>query len=275
MAAAAATLDRRSERAARTRTGDGETFVALYKPDFGGVFDLVLRTVRDRETAVAVLRAALDRAWDAFRGEGAPYDVSGWLYTMARESALETPAKRRAAPTDREGLDYTQVDAGRLSDPTAAFDDGLIELVWDAASALDRDDYSLLDLHVRRDLSVDELAGHLDQQRDELAGRLSRLCNSLNDVVSATLLATRARHNCAALDSDLSASGSTVRRTVSRHVSRCTGCWETKHLFVPATEVLGSFASMVPPPGLEAQVAHGFLRGERRRKFSPRRGSLL
>lgn len=266
MEAAAATLVHPGELAAQIRTGDREVFVALYEPDFDGVFDLVLRTVRDGEVAAAVLRDALARAWDGFMERGASYDVSGWLYALARESALDGSTKRKSDVREREAFDYTQIDPGRLSDPTAGFDTGLIELVWDAAAAFDRDNYSLLDLHIRRDMSVDDIAEHLDSPREDIAGRLSRLCDSFNDAVSTTLLVTRARHSCAGLDADLSASGSNVRRTVRRHVWECTPCRETKLRFVPATEVLGSFALMTAPPGLREQTANAFLAPLRRRR---------
>jgi DNA-directed RNA polymerase specialized sigma24 family protein len=267
MEAAAAALVRPEELAAQTRTGDREVFVSLYEPDFDGVFDLVLRTVRDGNVAAAVLRDALETAWDVFREQGAPYDVSGWLYAIARESALNRPTRRRSAAAEREAFDYTQVDPERLSDPSVAFDKELMEVVWDAATGFYGDDYSLLDLHIRRDMSVDEVAEHLDQPRDEIAGRLSRLCNSFNDAVSTTLLATRARHNCAGLDADLSASDTSVRRTVRRHVGECTHCRETKHRFVPATEVLGGFTLMTAPPRLREQTAKAFLAsGARRRR---------
>jgi DNA-directed RNA polymerase specialized sigma24 family protein len=267
MEAAAAVLVRPEELAAQTRTGDREVFVSLYEPDFDGVFDLVLRTVRDGNVAAAVLRDALETAWDVFREQGAPYDVSGWLYAIARESALNRPTRRRSAAAEREAFDYTQVDPERLSDPSVGFDKELMEVVWDAATGFYGDDYSLLDLHIRRDMSVDEVAEHLDQPRDEIAGRLSRLCNSFNDAVSTTLLATRARHNCAGLDADLSASDTSVRRTVRRHVGECTHCRETKHRFVPATEVLGGFTLMTAPPRLREQTAKAFLAsGARRRR---------
>ncbi|MDQ2967533.1 MAG: hypothetical protein M3R37_04350 [Actinomycetota bacterium] len=258
MEAAAATLVRPEELAARTRSGDRDVFVSLYEPDFDGVFDLVLRTVRDRSVAAAVLRDALETAWDVFREQGAPYDVSGWLCALARTSALDRSARRSPAASEREGLHYTQVDPERLSDPSVAFDKELMEVVWDAATGFYGDDYLLLDLHVRRDLSVDEIAEHLDQPREEIAGRLSRLCDSFNDAVSTTLLATRARHNCAGLDADLSAAELNVRRTVRGHVRECTQCRETKHRFVPATEILGGFALMTAPPRLREQTASAF-----------------
>jgi DNA-directed RNA polymerase specialized sigma24 family protein len=269
MEAAAATLVRPEELAAHTRPGDREVFVSLYEPDFSGVFDLVLRTVRDGKVAVAVLRDALETAWDVFRERGAPYDVTGWLYAVARDSALSIPTRRRSAAGEREAFDYTQVDPERLSDPSVGFDKKLMEVVWDAATGFYGDDYSLLDLHVRRDMSVDQVAEHLDMPREQIAGRLSRLCETFNDAVSATLLATRARHNCVGLDADLSASDTNVRRTVRRHVRECTHCLETKNRFVPATEVLGSLALMTPPPRLREQTAKGFLatNGRRRRKL--------
>jgi DNA-directed RNA polymerase specialized sigma24 family protein len=270
MEAAAAALVRPEELAAQTRTGDREVFVSLYEPDFDGVFDLVLRTVRDGNVAAVVLRDALETAWDVFREQGAPYDVSGWLYAIARESALNRPTRRRSAAAEREAFDYTQVDPERLSDPSVGFDKELMEVVWDAATGFYGDDYSLLDLHIRRDMSVDEVAEHLDQPRDEIAGRLSRLCDSFNDAVSTTLLATRARHNCAGLDAELSASDTSVRRTVRRHVGECTHCRETKHRFVPATEVLGSFALMAAPPRLREQTAKAFLASGARRRRRPR-----
>ena len=275
MEAAAAPLVRREELVAQTRIGDRQAFVTLYEPDFDGVFDLVLRTMRDREVAAAVLRAALEKAWNVFREQGATYDVSGWLYAHAREAALSFPAKRRPAARDREALDYTQVECKRLSDPSCGFDKDLMELVWDTVVALDREDYSLLDLHVRRDLSVETIAEHLGLPADQIKVRLSRLCDSVNDSVGATLLATRARHNCAGLDAELSGFPSNVRRTVRRHVQECSHCRETKERFVPATEVLGSFALMTSPPGLREQTAHAFLRIKPARRSSRRRGSVL
>jgi DNA-directed RNA polymerase specialized sigma24 family protein len=266
MEAAAVTLVRPAELAAQIRTGDREVFVSLYEPDFDGVFDLVLRTVREGKAAAVVLRDALETAWDAFREWGAPYEVSGWLYTLARDAALNRTVRRSPGVRDREALDYTQVDPARLSDPSVGFDKELMEVVWDAAARFGGDDYSLLDLHVRRDLSVGQLADHLDQPRDEIAGRLSRLCDSFNDAVSTTLLVTRARHNCARLDGDLLAGDANVRRTVRRHARECSHCHETKHRFVPATEVLGSFALMTAPPRLREETAKAFLAPDARRR---------
>jgi DNA-directed RNA polymerase specialized sigma24 family protein len=268
--AAAANLGRADGLAARTSSGDREAFVSLYGPDFDGLFDLALRTVREREDAGSVVRAGLERGWSIFREEGAPYAVGAWLHVLVRDAALAKRAAKRRPPefvVEREALEYTQVDTNRLSDPGIAFDKELIELVWDTAAALDREEYSLLDLHLRHDLSVDELACELDVPREQLAWQLSRLCNALENSVASTLLASRARHNCEDLDAALSSNGMSVTRSVQRHVHECATCRETKRRFPSATEILGSLAPLQPPAALRERIAGAFLaKGKRRRR---------
>jgi DNA-directed RNA polymerase specialized sigma24 family protein len=266
MEAAAATFARPDGPAAWIRTGDRDAFVSLYGPDFDGLFDFALRSVRDRASAAAALSDALHRAWDIFRGRGAPYDVRRWLFVIARDAVLAQPRRRTQDVQEREGLVYTALEGERLSDPSLAFDRESIELVWDTATALGREDYSLLDLHLRRDLSVDELAEQLEEARDDVAWDLSRLCDWFDSTVRLTLLATRSRHNCAGLDGDLSANGASIERVAGRHVRECASCRETSARFASATEIFASFAPMPPPSGLREQTAGLFLREPRRRR---------
>jgi len=266
MEAAAATSARPDGPAARTRTGDRDAFVSLYRPDFDGLFDFVLRSVRDRASAAVALSDALPRAWDIFRELGAPHDVRGWLFVIARDAVLARPRRRRGDVQEREGLVYTALEAERLSDPLLTFDRELIELVWDTATALEREDYSLLDLHVRRELSVGELAEQLELPRDDVAWNLSRLCDWFDSTVRLTLLATRSRHNCGGLDGDLSANSASIERVAGRHVRECASCREMSTRFASATEIFASFAPMPPPPGLREQTAGLFLTDPRRRR---------
>ncbi|MBA3735449.1 MAG: hypothetical protein H0W90_09690 [Actinobacteria bacterium] len=71
----------------------------------------------------------------------------------SRDAALARPRRLKGDVGEREGLVYTALEPEKLSDPSLAFDKELIELVWDTATALGRENYSLLDLHVRRDLA--------------------------------------------------------------------------------------------------------------------------
>lgn len=259
MEAAAATFSRTDGLSARIRTGDRDVFVSLYGPDFDGLFDFVLRSVLDRESAAVALSDSLHRAWEIFCERGAPYDVRGWLFVTARDAVLRRPRRRTGNVQEREGLVYTALEGERLSDPSLAFDRELIELIWDTATALGREDYSLLDLHLRRDLSVDQLAEQLEVPRDDVARDLSRLCDWFDSTVRLTLLATRSRHNCGGLDRELSANGVSIERVAGRHVRDCASCLETSARFASATEIFASFAPMQPPPGLREQTAGLFL----------------
>lgn len=266
MEAAAATFARTDGLSARIRAGDRDAFVSLYGPDFDGLFDFVLRSVRDRGSAAVALSDALHRAWELFREQGAVYDVRGWFFVIARDAVLRRPRRRAGSVHEREGLVYTALEAERLSDPSLAFDRELIELVWDTATALGREDYSLLDLHVRRDLSVDELAEQFEVPRDDVARDLSRLCDWFDSTVRLTLLATRSRHNCGGLDVDLSVNGGSIGRIAGRHACDCASCLETSARFASATEIFASFAPMTPPPGLREETAGLFLTEPRRRR---------
>ena len=268
--AAAATFARTDGFSARIRTGDRDVFVSLYGPDFDGLFDFVLRSVLDRESAAVALSDSLHRAWEIFCERGAPYDVRGWLFVTARDAVLRRPRRRTGNVQEREGLVYTALDTERLSDPSLAFDRELIELIWDTATALGREDYSLLDLHLRRDLRVDQLAEQLEVPRDDVARDLSRLCDWFDSTVRLTLLATRSRHNCGGLDRELSANGVSIERVAGRHVRDCASCLETSVRFASATEIFASFAPMQPPSGLRGQTAGLLLPEPRRRRHKLR-----
>src|SRR5205085_276728 len=62
---------------------------------------------------------------------------------------------------EREALDFTQVDGDRVPNPSVVFDHELVELVWDAAAALPPEEYSLLVLQVRHELSAEALGEQL------------------------------------------------------------------------------------------------------------------
>jgi hypothetical protein len=199
---------------------------------------------------------------ESSRGEIEDYEAV--LYSIARASALEQVRGRRrlagSRQADREGLDFTQLDARRLSEPSAVvFDRELVELVWDSAAALSPDDYSLLDLNVRRGLGAGELADHVALSGDTLQTRLSRLRDSFEDAVGSTLLATRGRRVCGRLDAflsklDVEAGTPEFRRAVQQHVRGCVQCQETRRRFVSATEIFGSFVPMVPARGVRERI---------------------
>jgi RNA polymerase sigma-70 factor (ECF subfamily) len=252
MEAVAATAVPAEAQDACALAGDREAFNTLYRPHFEAVYDFVVRVVGERGLAAEVVRETFARAWAAFPEQGS--EVAAWLFTTARSSALDALRYRRDRNgAEREALQLTRVDGNRVPNATVVFDRPLAELVWDTAAALSREEYSLLALHVRHDLSPDELG--------ERATRLARLRETLDENVTFQLVADRARHNCAELEI-LVAGGD--QRELIRHIRRCECCSESMRAFVSPTAVLGSLERLDPPDGLAREL---FRRPSRRRVF--------
>ncbi len=252
MEAVAATAAPAEAQGARALAGDREAFNGLYRPHLEAVYDFVLRVVGERELAADVVPLTFARAWRAFPEQG--NDVAAWLFSTARTSALDALRYRRDRNgAEREGLQFTRIDGNRVPDATVVFDQALAELVWDAAAALPREEYSLLALNVRHDLSAEEL--------DESATRLARVRKSFDEHVSFRLVTVRARHTC--LDLQLFVERDD-ERAVARHIRGCVRCRESTRAFVSPAAVLGSLERIVPSRALGGEI---FKRARRRRLF--------
>jgi RNA polymerase sigma-70 factor, ECF subfamily len=244
---------------ARAQAGDREAFIALYGPHFEGVYDYVLRVVRDRALAADVVVETFAKAWRAFPEQG--NEVMAWLYTTARACALDVLRYRRDRNgAEREALIFTRVDGDRVPDASVGFDRELVELVWDTAASLSNEDYSLLALQVRHDLSADAIGEQLGLN-GAIATRLTRTRDSLDEHVTTELVLRRGRHNCTELE--ILVAGEDVR-AVSQHIRRCARCQESKSRFVSPTDVLGGLDVIAPARRLRREI---FGAGRRRRRF--------
>jgi RNA polymerase sigma factor (sigma-70 family) len=253
MEAAAATAAPADEALdARASAGDREAFRSLYGPHFEGVYDYVLRVVRDREVAADIVRTTFAQAWHAFPEQG--NEVSAWLFTTARACALDVLRYRRDRNgSDREALDFTQVDGNRVPDASTVFDKELVELVWDAAAVLPRDEYSLLALQLRHDLTTDAIGEEIGLNGG-VSTRLLRTRDSFEETVTTELVARRGRHNCTELDIVLSQGDA---RDASHHIRRCARCHESKGRYVSPAEVLRGLAPMAPTRNLRQEIFGG------------------
>jgi DNA-directed RNA polymerase specialized sigma24 family protein len=233
MEAVAATAAPADDALARVRSGDRKALAAFYESHFDDVFDFVLRIVRRRSLAAAVVRRTF-AAETLYRDE---------LFTTARDLALEALRIHRrsdARGEDREAHDFTQLDAARVTDPSGVlFDRELVELVWECAATLSPEDYAVLDLRLRQGLATDE-------------PRFVRICDSFEDTVTSTLVMTRARRGCERLDV-LVAQGADLTE-VRRHAGSCRVCQESKRRFVSPLDVFAAFAPIAPPRGFRAAL---------------------
>jgi RNA polymerase sigma-70 factor (ECF subfamily) len=174
--------------------GSREAFSLLYERYYPVIFDLAARIARDPDTAGDITQNAFVKAWDTLRRGRGPRQVRPWLYTIARNTALDELRRQRrlvlvdteAEPTAERATVFTDLSA----DPaTTVEDQELAQLVWASATSLSPSEYSLLDLHVRRGLSADELAAELGRRKGNIYTMLSRLRDSLAETaVTLTLL---------------------------------------------------------------------------------------
>jgi DNA-directed RNA polymerase specialized sigma24 family protein len=245
---------------ARTRIGDRDAFTALYAPHLAGVYDYVLRIVRDRAVAADVVRATFARARGGLPEQG--NDVCASLFASAHERALDALRFRRHRNgSEREALDFTQVDADRLPNASVVFDKELVELVWDAAAALPPEDYSVLVLHVRHELAPGLLGDQLGSN-GAVSRRLVRARDALDENVTSELVVRRARHNCPELEILLRNNGDSG---AAQHIRRCARCHESRARFMSPAGVLRGLKAIPPPPALERELFGASQR--RRRRF--------
>jgi RNA polymerase sigma factor (sigma-70 family) len=212
----------------------------------------VVRIVRDHDLAGEVVQATFTKAWNELRDGRELTHPKSWLYAVARNHALDELRRRRRL-TD-EPLAYAQPDPSRLSDPhEVAEANELVELVWDSAAALNPDEYSLLDLHVRHGFGPAELADALELERGAVYTRLSRLRRSLESSVASTLLLRRGTTECPDLAAIVEEHGGKeavltpdLRRTIQAHVDECDVCCAAKRRSVATVAMFGALAPIAP-----------------------------
>jgi len=149
--------------------GDRESFATLYERYFRGVYDLSVRMVRDADTALDVVQNTFLSAWQNLQKRTVSGNVKAWLYTIARNTAIDELRRSKRLHTTtfseserRSSLPFDRIDTSRVSDPQSGLQDQyLADLVWTSAAALAPKNYSLLDMHLRRDLAPDEIATSL------------------------------------------------------------------------------------------------------------------
>lgn len=259
------------ELAARVGGGDPNAFGELYERYFDGAYDFTMRIVRDPDVAADVVQGTFTRAWETLQADEPPRRFKAWLYTVARNRAIDQIRDRRrnvslleddaAGEDDRPRTPSAAlIDADRLGNPAdAARDTEVAEIVWTAASSLTPDEYSLLDMHLRQDLTAEEIAAELDIKTGTLYTRLSRLRDSVEDSLAAELLKRRGRPDCPELDALISEFAEDTidrdaRRRILRHAERCEVCGENRRRFVTAAELLPALVPIPAETGLKGEL---------------------
>jgi RNA polymerase sigma factor (sigma-70 family) len=215
----------------RFRTGDHDAFAELHRQAAPGIHDFVFRMVRDRAAAEDLTQATFLRAYERRSSLGDSERVTGWLYAIARNLALDHLRRRRPVTT----LEETTMPAADLASPSqdpeqAAMANEAVQLVWDAAASLEARQAAVLDLSLRHGLGPTDIAAALETSPEHAAVLVNRARSALGGAVRHLAVARR-RGRCERLDALVPAGLRQLtpaqRKTVDHHLRRCETCQDT------------------------------------------------
>jgi RNA polymerase sigma factor (sigma-70 family) len=251
-----------SEVVSRARSGDRAAFGILYDTYLPKIYDFALGMLRNRADAEDVTSETFLKCVERLGTLKDPEAFRGWLYTIARNSALSLiESRKRAVPTAEHDEEATVAATGQaMPDPEArAESDELRDLVWDAAATLNRRDYQVFELTVRHGLSSAEIAPILDVRPAYAYILVNRLKGSVEEALEAVLLTRTGRTECAALDRLVDVYGSEatprLRKAVARHANDCAACGQTKRTKASVPALLAGTAFAAPSAAFAAELS--------------------
>ncbi|MBA4181588.1 MAG: hypothetical protein C0506_13440 [Anaerolinea sp.] len=253
------------------RTGDQRAFGELYNRYFDSVYDFVARMTRSRDEAEDIAQDTFLKAMNALGGLQKGTSFKSWIFTIARNTALNRIERAGRTPPlsfaddDGEDVQFDVVDADRFADPAEAAEaNAVASLVWAAAAGLDPKQLSLLDLHLRQGLDSGEIADVLGVTKNNSYVMLNRLKKAVEDAIGAFVMFNAGRQYCQQLDGALDSAtirgmSPEVRKAVDRHVAECPECEERRRKLAPLA-AFGAFVAIGAPSGAKAKVLEGLMR---------------
>jgi RNA polymerase sigma factor (sigma-70 family) len=185
-----------------------------------------------------------------------------WLYAVARNECHRRLRENASAATS--ALDLLPEMSDESADVTGGAERAeLRALLRSAVRGLNTGEQDLIELQLRQELDVAEIAAVLGVSRNHAHALLSRARDQLEISLGALLVARSGRADCAALgalledwDGQLNV---LMRKRINRHIEQCPACTERKRRELAPALLLGlaplaalPFAAM--PHGLRAQV---------------------
>jgi len=255
--------------AARAARGDQAAFVALCDRLFEDVHDFLLRLLLSRrKVAPAALSTfvRLRRRLSEGRWRGNPRLVAlAAAYQAAMEGVGPPAAGIAAGGEEEEASAFAQVDPDKLASPGEtvwAQEEALI--IWEAAASLDRTEYALLDLCLRRELNAAQVGQVISVGRLKAGGMASRLKKAADEAFTSLLVLRLGRGQCAELEQLAASMEKAIlppesRRLVGAHAAACSTCSETRKRLVPPLKVLAALLPVSPAPGVKEAVLQDLL----------------
>lgn len=242
---------------------EGPAFAELYERYFPELYDFVVRTMGETERASDVVTAAFAQTLMGFRQQRTSAPVDAILFSTARDIALDKLATS-SGTTDPAIQTFLQerfvtIDAARAPSPDRVPDQDLAELVWQLLAAHAADEYSLLDLVVRRGISAESLAMVSGRSAEEVSAAVAGLISNVEEWITTALLIHRGSQECPDLSATLNQLGENapsaeLRSAVQQHVAGCGVCPAFRTRYPSAAETFASMAAVPAPEGLKEAV---------------------
>ncbi len=185
-----------------------------------------------------------------------------WLYAVARNECHRRLRESGRATTS--ALDLLPEMSDESADVTGGAERAeLRTLLRSAVRGLNAGEQDLIELQLRQELDVTEIAAVLGVSRNHAHALLSRARDQLEISLGALLVARSGRADCAALgalledwDGQLSV---LMRKRINRHIERCPTCAERKRRELAPALLLGlaplaALPMAAMPHGLRAEV---------------------
>jgi hypothetical protein len=250
--------------ASRAARGDDAAFAALCDRLFEEVYDFLLRLLLSRQKAAqAALSSFLRLRRELLSGsqQGSPrLQALAAAYRTATEEGEAPQAAPFAGAEGQLSSELALVDPDRLRTPeeaTQAQDEALI--VWEVLARVDRAEYGLLDLHLRRGLSTFQTARVVGLGRLKAREIISRLEKAAEEAITSLLTIRLGRGQCEELEKltagvEKAVLPAETRHAVSDHVAACPACAATRNRLVSPLRVLAALRLVPPPPDAKDSV---------------------
>lgn len=181
-----------------------------------------------------------------------------WLYAVARNECHRRLREKASAATS--ALDLVPEMSDESADVTGGAERAeLRALLRSAVRGLNAGEQDLIELQLRQELDVAEIAAVLGVTRNHAHALLSRARDQLEISLGALLVARSGREDCAALsallqdwDGQLTV---LMRKRINRHIEQCPACTERKRRELAPALLLGlAPLAAAMPSGLREQV---------------------
>ena len=128
--------DRIAELAAAAAHGSDTAFVELHRLISQRIFNMVLRSVHDRETAEDLCQEIWLKVHHEIGGLRAPEAVRSWLYRIASRACIDFARSSRAAHSSDEELFEEMAQAYEPMPEDAAIQGSQVRMVWETLATM-------------------------------------------------------------------------------------------------------------------------------------------